>query len=132
MSKAPKANSSRKPPEPSSSHAEIAEWIRGVRPDLNPIVAHLDKAIRRAVPKLHYAIKWNKAYYGLPNLGWIIEMVAYNVSVNIVFLGGSAFDDPPPLGSGRSRYIKLRTIEEAKDPEIQAWIKQAARVPGWT
>lgn len=131
MSKAPKADSSRRPPKPSSSHAEIDEWIRGVRPDLNPIVSHLDSSIRRAVPKAHYAIKWNKAYYGLPRLGWIIEIVAYNVSVNIVFLGGSAFDDPPALGSGRSRYVKLRTLEEAKAPEIQAWIKQAARVSGW-
>jgi hypothetical protein len=36
--------------------------------------------------------------------------------VNVVFLGGADFDDPPPLGtSDRSRYIKVKTLEEAWD-----------------
>jgi hypothetical protein len=70
--------------------------------------------------------------YGLPKLGWIIEMVAYDVSVNVVFLGGADFDPPPPLGdTDRRRYIKLTTLEEAQGPEIRKWIKQAGRVPGW-
>jgi Bacterial transcriptional activator domain len=34
----------------------------------------------------------------VPELGWIIEMVAYDVSVNDVFFGGADFDRPPPLG----------------------------------
>ena len=37
-------------------------------------------------------IKWKKAYYGVSELGWIIEMVAYDVSVNVVFFGGSGFN----------------------------------------
>ena len=124
--------SSRKPPEPSESHAEIEDWMRRVMPDLNPIVKYLDSAIRETIPGLQYAIKWKKAYYGLPDRGWIIEMVAYDVSVNVVFHGGADFDQPPPLGdSGRSRYIKLKTLEEAQDPAVQGWIEQAGRVPGW-
>ncbi len=127
-----KPNTSRKPPEPSGSHAEIEDWIRRVMPDLNPMVKHLDKQIRKKLPGLQYAIKWKKAYYGLPGLGWIIEVVAYDVSVNVVFLGGADFASPPPLGeSGRSRYVKLRSLEEAKAPEIGEWIEQAGQVPGW-
>ncbi len=34
----------------------------------------------------------------MPELGWVIEMVAYDVSVNVVFLGGADFDPAPPLG----------------------------------
>ncbi|MEX0619563.1 MAG: hypothetical protein WD180_11480, partial [Pseudohongiellaceae bacterium] len=76
--------------------------------------------------------KWKKAYYGLPELGWIIEMVAYDVSVNVVFLGGADFDSPPPLGdTDRSRYVKLKALKEAKAAEIREWIAQAGRVPGW-
>jgi hypothetical protein len=53
----------------------------------------------------------------LPQQGWIIEMVAYDVSVNAVFFGGADFDPPPPLGTrGRSRYVKLKTLEEAEGP----------------
>lgn len=103
-----KPASSRKPPEPSDSHDEIGDWMRSVMPDLQPIVKSLDGLVRETLPELQYAIKWKNAYYGLPDRGWIIEMVAYDVSVNVVFFGGADFDAPPPLGdTDRSRYIKV-------------------------
>ncbi len=124
--------SNRKPPVPADTPAEIDVWTRRVMPDLQPIVAHLDKTIRETIPGLQYAVKWKKAYYGLPKLGWIIELVAYDVSVNVVFLGGADFRSPPPLGeTGRSRYVKVRSLDEAKAPEMRKWMEQAARVPGW-
>ena len=123
--------SNRKPPEPSDSHADVADWLTHVMPDLQPIVAHLDRLIRKTVPGLQYAVKWKKAYYGLPKHGWIIEMVAYDVSVNLVFFAGAKFDPPPPQGEG-SRYVKIRTLDEARAPEIGEWIAQAAKHPGWS
>jgi len=122
----------RKPPEPSADHAEVADWIRRVMPDLHPVVSHLDQQIRKTHSGLQYAVKWKKAYYGLPGQGWIIELVAYDVSVNLVFLGGADFDPPPPLGdTDRSRYIKIRSLDEAKVAQIRDWIEQAGRVAGW-
>jgi hypothetical protein len=131
MDKNRKTSSSRKPPEPAKDHTEIQGWIRRAMPDLNPIVKHLDELIREKIPGLQYAIKWNKAYYGKPGLGWVIEMVAYDVSVNVVFHGGAEFDSPPPLGTGRTRYIKVKTLGEAEEPEIRQWIEQAGSVKGW-
>jgi hypothetical protein len=133
MAKAPKAGSTRKPPAPSESHADIDEWIRRVMPDLHPVVARLDELIRDTLPEpQQYAVKWRRAYYGLPDLGWVIEMVAYDVSVNIVFFGGADFDSPPPLGTtGRTRYVKLKSVDEVDSPEIRNWVEQAGRVPGW-
>ncbi|HJR25444.1 MAG TPA: DUF1801 domain-containing protein [Acidimicrobiales bacterium] len=128
-----KGTSSRKPPEPSDDRTEIDDWMRRVMPDLQPVVQQLDKSIRATHSGLQYALKWKKAYYGLPDLGWIIELVAYDVSVNVVFLGGADFDPPPPLGdTDRSRYVKLRSVEEARQPELTTWIEQAGSVPGWT
>ena len=122
----------RKPPVPSESHAEIEDWMRRVMPDLHPIVERLDGSIRETIPGLRYAVKWKKAYYGLPELGWIIEMVAYDVSVNVVFFAGARFDPPPPLGStDTTRYVKVKTLEEAQGPEMGRWLEQAGRVPGW-
>ena len=119
LAKSLKRTTSRKPPVPSDSHASIEDWIRRVMPDLYPIVERLDGSIRETIPGLRYAIKWKQAYYGLPELGWIIEMVAYDVSVNVVFLGGADFDPPPPLGTtDRSRYVKLTTLEDAQGPQI--------------
>jgi hypothetical protein len=131
MGKMRKANTARKPPEPSDSHADIEDWMRRVMPDLSPVVEHLDGSIRETIPGLQYALKWKKAHYGLPDIGWIIEMVAYDVSVNVVFHGGAEFDPPPPLGEGRSRYVKVKTLEEAQAPEMGKWIEQAKSVPGW-
>ena len=132
MAKARKPDVARKPPVPTESHAEIEDWIRRVMPDLHPIVERLDGTIRETIPGLRYAIKWKKAYYGLPEVGWILELVAYDVSVNVVFFGGADFDAPPPLGTtDRSRYVKVKSLEEAEGPEMQAWIEQARHVPGW-
>lgn len=132
MAKSRKPNTTRKPPEPSDSHIDIEDWMRRVMPDLHPIVKRLDKIICDMLPGLQYAVKWKKAYYGLPDLGWIIELVAYDVSVNVVFLGGADFDSPPPLGTtDRSRYIKVTTLDEAQGAEMRKWIEQAGRVPGW-
>jgi hypothetical protein len=59
-------------------------------------------------------------------------MVAYDVSVNVVFHGGAEFESPPPLGdTDRSRYVKVTSLEEAQRPQMQAWVEQAARLPGW-
>ena len=132
IEKSRKPNSARKPPVPSDSHAEIDDWMLRVMPDLQPIVRQLDETIRATIDGLQYAVKWKRAFYGLPAVGWIIEIVAYDVSVNAVFFGGSDFDASPPLGStGRERYVKVKTLEEAQRPEMHEWIGQAGRVRGW-
>ena len=131
MAKQLKPLSNRKPPEPSESHADIDDWMRRAMPDLQPILKRLDALIRDTLPGLQFAVKWKKAYYGLPHLGWIIEVVAYDVSVNVVFFGGPKFETPPPMGDERSRYVKVKTLEEAEQPEMRKWIEQAGRVEGW-
>ena len=132
MGKITGSSTARKAPVPTDSHAEIEEWIRRVMPELHPAVQRLDALIRGTVPGLRYAVKWKKAYYGLPELGWLIEMVAYDVSVNVVFFGGADFDPPPPLGTtDRSRYVKVKTVDEAQQPLMRTWIEQAGRVRGW-
>ena len=128
-----KGTVSRKPPEPSSSHSDIDDWLGRQMPHLQPILRALDESIRAAIPGLHYAVKWKRPLYGLPELGWIIELAAYDVSVNVVLFGGADFDSPPPLGTAdRTRYVKLTDLEEARRQELRNWIEQASRTPGWT
>ncbi|MDA8313309.1 MAG: hypothetical protein M0Z46_22375 [Actinomycetota bacterium] len=75
----------------------------------------MDESIRAAIPGPHYAVKWKRAYYGRLELGWIIEIAPYDVSVNVVFLGGADFEPPPPLGTTDcTRYIKVTTLEEVQ------------------
>ncbi|HRP07431.1 MAG TPA: DUF1801 domain-containing protein [Gemmatimonadales bacterium] len=132
MPKTPKSNSTRKPPVPAESHAVTREWIDSMMPRIAPVLDLLDREIRAAIPDVQYAVKWQKAYYGTAELGWVIELAAYHISANIVFHGGADFDPPPPLGStDRSRYIKLMSLEEAGSEQVRDWIRQAAQVPGW-
>ncbi len=132
MAKEIKENPRRKPPEPAAGHSDIEDWFGRLMPNLQPIVEGLDESIRAAVDGLDYAVKYKRAFYGLPELGWIIEIAPYDVSVNVLFPGGAAFDPPPPLGNtGQTRYVKITTLPEAKNPELVNWIQQAARTPGW-
>jgi hypothetical protein len=133
MPKEIKGNARRKPPAPSADHSEIDDWRRRQMPHLQPILQELDGSIRATIPGLHYAVKWKRPYYGLPELGWIIELAAYDVSVNVVFLGGADFDSPPPLGTtDRTRYVKVTSLEETRRPELLEWIEAASRTPGWS
>ena len=132
MPMARKDPSTRKPPDPSDSHDVIDAWMTSQMPALQPIVTGLDRLVRDTLSDLQYAVKWKKAYYGIPEQGWIIEMVAYDVSVNIVFLGGADFDSPPPLGEGdRSRYVKVRSWDEVDQEQMRGWITEAGSVAGW-
>ena len=122
MPKEIKGNVGRRPPEkPTADHSVIDDWCRRLMPDLQPIVTQLDESIRATVAGLAYAIKWKRAFYGLPELGWIMELVAYDVSVNAVFFGGADFEPPLPLGTtDRTRYVKLTSLEDTRRAELRS------------
>lgn len=122
--------SSKKPPEPVENHRIIEEWIADTKPALNPVVSELDKSILKELKNPRYAIKWGKAYYGSTKFGWCIELVAYDVSVNVVFLNGSQLNEPPELGD-ETRYVKIRSLEEARSAQVIGWIRQSCQTSGW-
>ncbi len=133
MPKEIKGLSGRKAPVPSTDHDAIDDWFKNTMPSVRPIIEALDELIRATIPDLNYAVKWSKAHYGHSELGWIIEVAAYNVSVNIVFFGGADFPNPPPLGTtDRTRYVKIDSVADLLRPDIQEWIEEAGRTPGWS
>lgn len=132
MEKQRKPLSTKKPPIPSNDYKVIKDWMTSrIMPGIQPMIKKIDSLIHDSIPNLQYAIKWGNAYYGTKELGWLIEVAAYDVSANIVFLKGSDFVSKPPLGTGESRYIKLRSIEELNDEKLIDYIKQAATLEGW-
>jgi hypothetical protein len=133
MEKQRKPLSTKKPPIPSHDYIVIEEWMANrIMPGIQPLIKEINALINDLIPNLHYAIKWGNAYYGTKELGWLIEIAAYDVSANIVFLGGAAFDPQPPLGTDeQTRYIKLRTMDELQDQKIVDYIRQAGQISGW-
>lgn len=131
MQKQIKGLVSRRPPEPTQDHSVIETWCGQLVPGLQPIVRQLDEWIRETVPDAHYAVKWKRAFYGLEEPGWIIELAAYDVSVNVLFFGGADFESPPPLGTtDRTRYVKVTNLEHVA-ADLQRWISCARHTPGW-
>lgn len=112
-------------PDPHSNHAAVLECIAGAMPLLQPWLLAIDEMIRTAHPTIQFGVKWNRPFYFLPGTGWIIELAPYDKSVNIVFLRGAELPDPPALGSGQSRYIKVYSLEEAIAEQVQGWIAAA-------
>lgn len=131
MKKAPKSHTTRKRPDPAASHSVVKELIENSMPKVQPLLRKLDKLIRAELEDPQYAVKWQKAYYGIESRGWIIELAAYHKSVNVVFLSGSKFAAPPPSGEGDSRYIKIEHDEEVPEADLVKWIKAAQKAPGW-
>lgn len=130
MPKFIKGNAGRKPPEPAANHDDIDALLEGQMPTIQPLAKAVDELICATIPDLQFVVKRAHAYYGLPDLGWIIEVAAYHVSVNVLFLGGADFEVPPPLGNvDRTRYIKLTDLDEV--PSLRGWITEAGRTPGW-
>lgn len=122
--------STKKPPAPEEDHQLIEDWIADARPAVNPVLKALDKQIGSELKNPRYAIKWGKAYYGSPGRGWCIEVAAYDISANIVFLNGNRLDPPPELGD-ETRYVKIRKPEELESSRLREWIRQSCSMPGW-
>lgn len=132
MDKQRKPLSTKKPPIPSNDHKVIEDWMATrIMPGMKPMIKKIDRLIHDIIPNLQYAIKWGRAYFGTNELGWLIEVAPYDVSANIVFLNAATFDPQPPLGTGETRYIKLKTMEDVNDPLVVDYIKQAAGQDGW-
>ncbi|NEQ51685.1 MAG: DUF1801 domain-containing protein [Leptolyngbya sp. SIO3F4] len=125
--------STKNPPIPLQDHKVIEDWIaHRIMSGIQPMIQKIDSLIHDSIPNLQYAVKWGNAFYGTNELGWLIEVAAYDVSANIVFLNGAAFDPQPPLGTGgETRYIKLKTIDDLNGQRVIDFIKQAKSLDGW-
>ena len=79
-------NTTRKPPVPSESHADIEDWIRRVMPDLHPIVNRLDELIceKASVRRQMEEGLLRVARTQVVRRGW-----SPTTSRNVVFSGGA-------------------------------------------
>ena len=98
------------------------------------IGAQLDALITRAVPDVQKAVRWNSPFYGRPGQGWFLSAHCLTKYVKVTFFQGRALEPIPPGGtekSGEARWIDIRE-SEFDEKQMKSWIKQAAKLPGWT
>ncbi len=98
---------------------------------------HLDRLIARTVPDVRKAVKWNSPFYGAAGLreesGWFLSFHCFTKYVKIAFFRGASLRPAPPGSSKQKdvRYLDIHEDDEFDEAQIAAWVKQAARLPGW-
>ena len=92
----------------------------------------LDALIVKTVPKVQKAVKWNSPFYGIEGKGWFLNFHVYARYVKVTFFKGSSLKPMPP---GESKHAEVRHLDIPEagfdEKQLTAWIKQAARLPGW-
>jgi uncharacterized protein YdeI (YjbR/CyaY-like superfamily) len=93
----------------------------------------LDAIIVKTVPGVKKAVKWNSPFYGVEGNGWFLNVHCLTKYVKVTFFAGKSLK-PAPSGStpksGESRWIDIHE-GEFDEKQMTAWVKQAAKLPGW-
>jgi len=117
----------------------VKEFLSSYPEEIRKISEDLRKMARSAMPGAHEFLYYDAINYSLSDspLGRICYISPMEKYVTIGFLFGAKLDDQRHLleGSGkRARHIKIRTLEEGKNPALRelvkaAWIHGADSVP---
>lgn len=106
--------------------AAMPEWKR-------EIGEKLDALVTSAVPRLKKAVKWNSPFYGVEGKGWFLSFHVFTKYVKVTFFNGVSLKPVPP---GESKHPDVRYLDIREDgfdeAQMTIWVKQAAKLPGWT
>jgi hypothetical protein len=94
----------------------------------------LDALIVRSVPKVQKAVKWNSPFYGIQGKGWFVSFHVLTRYVKVTFFKGTSLRPLPPGAterSGDSRWIDIYEDDELDEAQLEKWMRQAAKLPGW-
>ena len=94
----------------------------------------LDALIVRTVPGVSKAVKWNSPFYGVEGQGWFLSFHTFTNYVKVAFFRGASLRPVPPVESKSKevRYFHIHENDKFDEPQVAAWIRQAAALPGWT
>jgi hypothetical protein len=113
-------------------HAAIEVWLGRVKPELQPLVRHIDNLIMRAMPDAVCAVKWGVPFYGLSGRGWIAAINSFKAHVKLLFFSGGKLNPALPAGKGNNA-IDFRSDDELRlnEKQVKSWLQQAKKITGW-
>lgn len=113
--------------------APVQAYIAAMPGWKREIGKRLDEIIVRNVPKVRKAVKWNSPFYGLEGEGWFLSFHCFTKYVKVAFFKGAALRPLPPGVSKQAevRYLDIHEADPIDEKQLAAWIKQAAKLPGW-
>jgi hypothetical protein len=91
----------------------------------------LDALIVRTAPSVRKAVKWNSPFYGIEGRGWFLAFHVFTRYIKLTFFRGRSLRPVPTGGTGKdARWIDIHE-DNLDEAQIVAWVKQAAKLPGW-
>jgi hypothetical protein len=111
--------------------APIRKYIAAMPGWKSKVGSRLDALVTRAVPGVIKAVKWNSPFYGVAGGGWFMAFHVYAKAVKVSFFKGTSLKPAPAGGTSKEmRWIDVHE-DDLNEKQLTAWIKQAARLPGW-
>ena len=107
--------------------AVMPEWKRAAG-------TWLDALVVRTVPGVQKAVKWNSPFYGVEGKGWFLAFHCFAKFVKATFFRGTSLGPMPPVESKveGTRYFHIYEDEPLDEKLVAKWIRQPAKLPGWT
>ena len=115
--------------------APVQAYIKAMPGWKSALGKRLDALIVESVPHAAKAVKWNSPFYGVEGQGWFLAFHVLTKYVKVTFFKGTSLKPLPPGAtekSGESRWIDIYEDDELDEELFAKWLKQAARIPGWT
>jgi uncharacterized protein YdeI (YjbR/CyaY-like superfamily) len=113
--------------------APVQAYIGAMPGWKSDIGKRLDGIIVKTVPGVKKAVKWNSPFYGVEGKGWFLNVHCLTKCVRVTFFAGKSLK-PAPSGStpksGEASWIDIHE-GEFDEKQMTAWVKQAAKLPGW-
>lgn len=115
----------------SDGDAPVQAYIEAMPGWKRDLGRRLDALIVRNVPNVRKAVRWNSPLYGVEGQGWFLSFHVFTHYVKVTFFRGTLLEPVPPGGTGKDgRWINIHE-EDLDEAQLEAWIKQAAAIPGW-
>ena len=114
--------------------APVRAYIAAMPGWKRDIGRRLDALVTRTVPGVRRAVKWNSPFYGIEDNGWFLSFHCFTRYVKVTFFRGTSLRPLPPGASKHEdvRYVDIREDDRPDEQLMTSWIRQAARLPGWT
>jgi hypothetical protein len=115
-----------------AGQAPVEAYIAAMPGWKRDVGRRIDAIIKRAVPGVRKAIKWNTPFYGVEDGIWFLGFHCLTNYVKVSFFRGAQLDPIPPGKSKQKdvRYLDICEHDRIDETQFAAWVKQASRLPG--
>jgi hypothetical protein len=113
--------------------APVQAYIAAMPGWKSAVGKRLDALIVENMPNVKKAVRWNSPFYGIEGQGWLVSFHVLSRYVQVNFFCGASLDPVPP-GAGKdpnARWLNIHEHDPFDEAQLVAWLKQAARLPGW-